>query len=39
MDEQKSVEAFLNLDEIEDVATRIVNKKTWAYYYPQSGKK
>ncbi|MBZ6432555.1 MAG: alpha-hydroxy-acid oxidizing protein [Acinetobacter pittii] len=39
MDEQKSVEAFLNLDEIEDVATRIVNKKTWAYYYSASDDK
>ncbi|CAG8302340.1 unnamed protein product [Penicillium nalgiovense] len=39
MDEQKSIEALLNLDEIEDVATRIVNKKAWAYYYSASDDK
>lgn len=39
MDEQKSVGALLNLDEIEDAATRIVNKKAWAYYYSASDDK
>ncbi|KAJ5398799.1 Aldolase-type TIM barrel [Penicillium sp. CMV-2018d] len=39
MSEHKSVETLLNLDEIEDAATRIVNKKAWAYYYSASDDK
>ncbi|KAJ5198852.1 Aldolase-type TIM barrel [Penicillium cf. griseofulvum] len=30
---EKPVETLLNLDEIEDAATKIVSKKAWAYYY------
>ncbi|KGO68783.1 Aldolase-type TIM barrel [Penicillium italicum] len=37
--ERKSLETLLNLDEIEDAATRIVNKKAWAYYYSASDDK
>ncbi|KAF4763579.1 hypothetical protein HAV15_000840 [Penicillium sp. str.  len=39
MGEHKPVETLLNLDEIEDAATRIVNKKAWAYYYSASDDK
>ncbi|KAJ5197269.1 Aldolase-type TIM barrel [Penicillium cf. viridicatum] len=39
MGEHKSIETLLNLDEIEDAATRIVNKKAWAYYYSASDDK
>ncbi|KAJ5146284.1 Aldolase-type TIM barrel [Penicillium bovifimosum] len=31
--EENPVECLLNLDEIEDLATRTVSKKAWAYYY------
>jgi isopentenyl diphosphate isomerase/L-lactate dehydrogenase-like FMN-dependent dehydrogenase len=30
---EKPVETLLNLDEIEDAATKVVSKKAWAYYY------
>lgn len=33
------MEALLNLDEIEDVATKQVSKKAWAYYYSASDDK
>jgi isopentenyl diphosphate isomerase/L-lactate dehydrogenase-like FMN-dependent dehydrogenase len=34
-----TVEALLNLDEIEDLATKTVSKKAWAYYYSASDDK
>ncbi|CDM29464.1 hypothetical protein DTO013E5_5200 [Penicillium roqueforti] len=37
--ERKALETLLNLDEIEDAATKIVNKKAWAYYYSASDDK
>ena len=37
--ERRSLETLLNLDEIEDAATKIVNKKAWAYYYSASDDK
>lgn len=33
------VESFLNMDDIEDVATKSVSKKAWAYYYSASDDK
>ena len=33
------VESFLNMDDIEEVATKLVSKKAWAYYYSASDDK
>ncbi|KAJ5981301.1 hypothetical protein N7522_013722 [Penicillium canescens] len=38
-DHNPPMENLLNLDEIEDVATRNVSKKAWAYYYSASDDK
>ena len=32
-DESPPLDSLLNLDEIEDVATRRLSRKVWAYYY------
>jgi len=39
MKEQPPVQTLLNLDEIEDLATKTVSQKAWAYYYSASDDK
>ncbi|CAG8242588.1 unnamed protein product [Penicillium olsonii] len=39
MDKGPPVENWLNLDEIEDVATKTVSRKAWGYYYSASDDK